>query len=247
MNKSIKKYLQGSLGGNVLGSIVGIWKKQHINDSIAILFYISQTTGRIERFLINSKSQIDYDTYQFMNQETDVNIKLESKNISFKDLDDGKLDTRFLKIFVSELFMDYLTTKNSYKITDMNYISHYSMQLEKINRVILDTSLSRPTVGMEGTTSFKSDTYDSNINWEKTLRINTPPYLNVQGLNDTYGTRYNVEFERSVITHKSAGILLDFKDVFSARKITDKNTLNEKIYKFNKKSREKLLDMQKIG
>jgi hypothetical protein len=62
MQRPIIKYLQGGENNNYLGTIIGI-KKNKINlNPMGILLYFDQRTGRIERFLINSKDNINYDS-----------------------------------------------------------------------------------------------------------------------------------------------------------------------------------------
>jgi len=232
MQRAIIKYLQGRENNNYLGTIIGI-KKNKINiNPMGILLYFDQRTGRIERFLMNSKDNINYDSVDSFNLSNDKSW--------YKVAEDGKLDGKFLNRFLMELFSDYFLTNKSYKICDMNYIKNYTLPMQNLNESIKEQDLS---INLKGTKPFINNKY-VNLNYSKPLILNVPQYLNMQAIKVTLESSYNIKLKPYVINFDSPKALIDLKVQFNARTITDIQNFNDKVIDFNKQNQDKILKLK---
>lgn len=240
MQRPIIKYLQGGENNNYLGTIIGI-KKNKINlNPMGILLYFDQRTGRIERFLINSKDNINYDS-----------VNINSFNLSndkswYKVTEDGKLDGKFLNRFLMELFSDYFLTNKSYKICDMNYIKNYTLPIHNLNESIKEQDSIKDSdlsFNLKGTKPFINNKY-VNLNFSKPLILNVPQYLNMQAIKVTLESSYNIKLKPYVINFDSPKALIDLKVQFNARTITDIQNFNAKVIDFNTKTQDKILKLK---
>jgi hypothetical protein len=110
---------------NVLGIILGFHNILKNKDELAVLLYYDFTTGRIERFLVNTPNKNVKDSYNFYNDyyyfnKKKYHIDLSEEHIPSKTIydiytfnqdimNDGKLSTSFFKLFMFELLRDYLS------------------------------------------------------------------------------------------------------------------------------------------
>lgn len=245
MNKIIK-YLQGSESNNYLGTILGIQKGKHSKlNSIptAVLLYFDQRTGRIERYLVNSADQqpvkilLDHEKYHMPQEQ-----------FSFKNLDDGKLDTRFFNSFLLELFRDYMHTSHSFKICDMNNIRNYTLPLYEygdesnpnIKKISIGSRTRIPnTVLLKGTQAFINKRFVE-LNSSVPYILNTPQFLNSYSNKGSLESVWNIKLNPYVIDAKSPQALYDFKICFNNRTVLDLSHLNDQIIEFNKRILEKL-------
>lgn len=249
MNKQIIKYLQGNEGANNLGTILGIQKWKHSPSAklnsipTAVLFYLDQRTGRIERYLVNSIDQqpvkilLDHEKYHITEDK-----------YSFKKLNYGKLDSTFFNGFLLELFRDYLQTFHSYKICDMNYIRNYTLPLYTQNgsngSVGLGSGVSIPnTRPLTGTKVFYAKRFfELSDNIPHVLNI--PPFLNSYNNKGSLETLWNIKLNPYVIDFRSPQSLTEFKVNFNSRKILGLESLNDQVIDFNNRSYEKLVELE---
>ena len=239
--KNTIKYLQGSENSNTLGTILGIQRGKNskiITNPMAILLYLDQRTGRIERYLVNSPDKqpieilLDIEKYYITNEEQ-----------TFKNLNYGKLDSTFFNGFLLELFRDYLHTFNSYKICDMYYIRNYTLPLynHRVDGSVGVGSGTRipNTIPLTGTKPFYAKRFIE-LNDNKPLVLNIPQYLYSQANKPALESYWDIKLNTYAIDSKSPQILHELKMTFNTKKILNLDNLNDQVIKFNKRTQDKL-------
>ena len=133
VNNNITKYLQGDASNNQIGTIIAVKRTTKNKHSLlganpfSLLLYFDQRIGRIERYLANSKDVANLKSKTPIVGEA---IHIVDNDMSFKSLNNGRVNNKFFNVFLLELFRDYLYYNNSYKTCDMNYLRNHTYPKE---------------------------------------------------------------------------------------------------------------------
>jgi hypothetical protein len=255
-------YLQGTDNtNNFLGTILAIHRNSTHSFSVlddlpfSVLLYFDHRTGRVERYLANSK---DSQAVKIMLRNEKHHIfhpQMSFENMTFTE---GRINNEFFYTFVLELYRDYFWYNNSFKICDMNYLRNYTLPLNAEDDEKEDSEMGLGTgkemsfgtgrklpncIPLRGTDVFKADQFIK-LNPKKTATVNIPNKLSGAFLKNVLKQNLNIELiPNKIIKDKSPDCLMDLKRTFNARKITKLKDLNNIVIEFNNNMHNKLINM----
>jgi len=242
-----KEYLQGGYD-NLLGTILGFKRGRHKSNQfsmsgefLSFLVFFDHRTGRIERFLLNTRTAAATNGNISPITPSIEEIKHIGNNPedSFNNLFNGKLDRGFFGIFLFELVRDYLTTGDSYKSTDMREIRECCLPFR-----VIEGSSGRQIVGGgpdESITRYPDEWHPLNVqefiklDKSKKFTLLIPRIFFSRVLRESM---LAYTFDLKPIESKSIlpKCILDLKSSISSKLVTNSADLSTKVMIFNRNS-----------
>ena len=192
-----------------------------------------------------------------------INSYYPLKLLNLDVLNDGKLNKIFFDTFMIELLRDYLLTFKSYSVTDMKIISQTTHPIYKENFKNVPYNIGCGEVNNQEIKKFNSTQNLTNffrgfnaykfIEYNR-LKFDNPGdilYINIPKVFNWRTTKmilnkYNFE-SMHITPSNDPQIIKDLKSYINSRTITDRDDLITKVFKFNERSYNKIMNLYTNG